>query len=90
MLVFEQRANRYEIDLEGITESATMLDWIFQLRKKHWVTNEVIGDLISAFQDIFDPQLTLCGSGEGKTINARRHLRSEIAVRALSKPEERR
>ena len=43
----------YSIALDGITDSAHMLDWIFQLRMKAWVTNDIIGDLISAFQDIF-------------------------------------
>jgi len=64
----------YSIALDGITDSARMLDWIFQLRMKAWVTNDIIGDLISAFQDIFRPQGTLCGSGTDKKLDAREHI----------------
>lgn len=67
-------AERYYIALRSITSSAPMLDWIFQLRMKSWVTNDIIGDLVSAFQDIFDPQGTLCGEGVDKQLNTSAHL----------------
>jgi hypothetical protein len=50
----------YSIALRDIKSSACMLDFIFEIRGKRWATNEVIGDLITAFQDLFDPQVTLC------------------------------
>jgi hypothetical protein len=59
----------YSIDLTDITDSARMLDWIFQIQLKTWSTNEIIGDLISAFQDIYRPQGSLCGQGISKTID---------------------
>jgi len=66
--------HHYEIELWKITDSAHMLDWIFQLRPKKWVTNDVMGDLLSAFQDIFRPQTSLCGAGHDKKLNAASHL----------------
>jgi hypothetical protein len=66
--------HRYEIDLQTITDSAQMLDWIFQLRMKVWVNNDVMGDLLNAFQDIFRPQTFLCGGGHDKKLDARSHL----------------
>jgi len=70
---------RYYIPLTEITDSAHMLDWIFQLRMKSWMTNDIIGDLLSAFEEIFDPQGTLCGSGRDKKLDASKYLASRIA-----------
>jgi hypothetical protein len=69
----------YQINLEDITDSAHMLDWIFQIQMKTWSTNEIIGELINAFQDIFRPQGSLCGSGHSKTIDATVFLRKRLA-----------
>jgi hypothetical protein len=66
--------HQYEIELWKITDSAHMLDWIFQVRMKTWVTNDVMGDLLSAFQDIFRPQTFLCGAGHDKKLDASAHL----------------
>ena len=70
---------RYYIPLKAITDSAHMLDWIFQLRAKTWVTNDIMGDLLSAFEEIFDPQDTLCGTGRDKKLDADKHLANRIA-----------
>ena len=70
----EGMRHQYEIELQKITDSAHMLDWIFQLRRKTWVTNDVMGDLLSAFQDIFQPQTYLCGAGHDKKLDAASHL----------------
>jgi hypothetical protein len=81
VLVLSLRDGRstYEIDLEDITDSAHMLDWIFQIRMKTWSTNDTIGDLISAFQDIFRPQGSLCGGGSSGTIDATAFLKKRLA-----------
>jgi hypothetical protein len=78
-LVLKSGNASYEVDLEQITDSAQMLDWIFQLRTKPWVTNDTISDLVSAFQDLFSPQETICGGGVNQTINPTAWLRSVIA-----------
>jgi hypothetical protein len=74
----------YEIRLDEITDSAQMLDWIFQIQTKSWATNDVIGNLIRAFDDIFMPQGTLCGQGAGKTINAKKFLSERLGGASLS------
>jgi hypothetical protein len=75
-LVLDQE--HYRVDLERIDDSAQMLDWIFQLRMKGWSTNEIMGDLLTAFQDIFRPQSTLCGGGASHTIDAKDFLQKKI------------
>jgi hypothetical protein len=64
----------HAIPLVDISDSTRMLDWIFQLRTKKWMTNDVMGDLLSAFQDIFRPQLFLCGAGRDKKLDAASYL----------------
>ena len=49
--------------------SAQMLDWIMQVAGKQWVTNEILGDLVHALNDIFKPQSNLCSHGWGKVSN---------------------
>jgi hypothetical protein len=54
-LVFEKQ-HKYEIDLETIRDSKELLDWIFHMREtKAWVTDQVMGNLIDAFRDLFFP-----------------------------------
>ncbi len=68
----------YEVDLERITDSAHMLDWIMQVRMKHWATNAIVGDLCSALMDLFRPQQTICGGGKNKTIDPVEYLSKRI------------
>jgi hypothetical protein len=72
------RRRKYAIDLYSIDGSAEMLDWLFQLRMKSWVTNDIMGDLLSAFQDIFRPQQMLCGAGKDKYLDAKSFLKTRI------------
>jgi len=63
--------HRYEVDLAECTSSAGVLDWIFQLHEKTWMTPKDMRDLIEALSYIVDPQKTLCSFGHesatGKT-----------------------
>ena len=57
--------NSYEIDLERINSCAEMLDWIFQLNHKvscHY-GEDVVKELVEAFDDIFEPQGNCCSMG---------------------------
>jgi hypothetical protein len=54
---------KYEIDLESISRSSGMLDWIFQINGKTWSTARVTKDLLNAFDDVFHPQRNLCSGG---------------------------
>jgi len=64
----------YEVDLERINCTAQMLDIIFQLNhkrrygKSHYgdQNQDLIGDLIQAFDDIFEPQGNCCSCGKEK------------------------
>jgi hypothetical protein len=67
-LVLDSGRHHYEIPLAKITDSAHMLDWIFQVRKKAWATNKIMGDLLTAFKDIFRPQALLCSGGRDKKL----------------------
>lgn len=66
----------YSVQLRKITSSACMLDVIFDLKNRPWGNNEVMGDLISAFQDLFDPRVTLCGGGQDRVFDPVTHFES--------------
>lgn len=68
-VLFTEIPYHYEIDLETITDSAQMLDWIFQIASKTWSTAEILGSLVQALQDIFHPQSYLCSWGKDHRIN---------------------
>ncbi len=69
----------YAIDLEKISTSAALADWIFQINGKSWCQLSDMGHLIAALGDICNPQATLCGccvnGGTGRTIDAAARLR---------------
>lgn len=67
----------YEIDLDRIHDSATMLDFIFQVTSKEWMTIEDRINLIEAFREIFDPQANLCSWGQSKEIEPVSFLREK-------------
>jgi len=72
------REGRYAVPLDEMVDSAHMLDWIFQLRIKTWVTNDVMGDLLTAFQDLFCPQDFLCRARLDRKLDAASHLSERI------------
>ncbi len=55
----------YEVNLDQCDTSAGVLDWIAQLAGKTWVTNDDLGDLVRALDEILDFQASLCGGGKG-------------------------
>ena len=56
----------YEIDLEEIDSSASILDWIFQVRGKNWADAQTVYDLLNAFREILHPQANYCSYEEDK------------------------
>jgi len=67
-----------EVDIECISDSAGMLDWLFQVRGK-WSDQEVLS-LLQALKDIFQPQANLCSFGVNKRIpDPTKFLRQRIA-----------
>jgi hypothetical protein len=56
-------ANGYEIDLAQSTTSAEVLDWIVQVAGKSWGDDTCLAQLVRAFDDLLQPQATLCSFG---------------------------
>lgn len=79
----------YSVDLERCCSSVAMLDWIFQVNKKRWCTPKIMHDLITALEDIFDPQANICTLGIGgcpsKTANPRVQVKDYLARQKRSK-----
>jgi hypothetical protein len=44
----------YEIDLERCKNPGEVMDWIFQLRWKNWVTPEVMSSFLREFEKVFE------------------------------------
>lgn len=63
VLTGAEDAQGYEIDLEDFTSSAGVLDWIVQLSKKVWMTDEDIGRLIRGLDTLFGFQESCCSFG---------------------------
>lgn len=53
----------YSVPLADMTTSANMLDWIFQLRQKTWVSDAEMGAIIYAMDELLCPQGCLCSNG---------------------------
>jgi hypothetical protein len=75
----DERGFIYEVDLERCSTSAGGLDWVFQVHRKRWATAEIVKDLLTALDDLLNPQGTLCSFGRSSTINPREILRSRDA-----------
>lgn len=60
VLVLRHRATKYEIDLERMPDAAAMLDWIFQVATKKWMTPAAVHELLHALKILVHPQGTLC------------------------------
>ena len=76
MVLYDTKGWGYWIALRDIKDSASVLDWIAQLYDKNWTTAEDIGDLIDAFDDLFEGlQSKVCGFGIDRTFSLIDHLR---------------
>ncbi|MTJ54047.1 hypothetical protein FJR38_16025 [Anabaena sp. UHCC 0253] len=70
----------YDIDLEKIHSSADILDWIYQVFGKDGCDQKTIHDLVSAFDEILDPQANFCSFGEEKKQTVDNWLKSSQVV----------
>jgi len=57
----------YEIDLDECQTCAGLLDWIFQITGKVWVTPGALSEMLWAFMIILKPQARMCSGGIDKT-----------------------
>jgi hypothetical protein len=62
-LIFHKANKGYEIDVESMTTSAEVLDWIFQIRFKPWIERGDMDDFLRLVFEILNPQATLCSWG---------------------------
>lgn len=53
----------YSVPLTDMRTSAEALDWIFQLRQKSWLTDEELGAVLFALDELLRPQQHLCSGG---------------------------
>lgn len=53
----------YHINLSEIKVSSQILDWIFQLHCKIWMTDEAMRDLLEALRFLLNPQANYCSCG---------------------------
>ncbi len=63
---FEDGEWLYGVDLEECRTSAEILDWIFQVHTKAWITDKDRGDLLRALKDVLHPQANFCSGGQSK------------------------
>ena len=68
IMCIEHSVNWYQISLDECLTSAQVLDWVFQMRAKTWVTSEEMANLLDAFDDVFEPQSRLCSVGRNKSL----------------------
>ena len=57
----------YWVDTDRCGTCAELLDWIFQLHGKAWVSPEVMFDFLTLVQVHIAPQSTMCSMGVEKT-----------------------
>lgn len=63
VIFHDSKWRSYHIDLDRMPDSAAVLDWIFQVTNKRWVSISDAGHLIEALRDTINPQATLCPFG---------------------------
>lgn len=54
----------YEVDLERCSTCAGILDRLAHILGKGWASNEILGDLVRALNDVLRFRPNLCGGGK--------------------------
>ena len=69
----------YEVDLNRCNTGAKLLDWIYQVQGKNWISPDDVADLVYAVDDILDVvQSKLCSGGENMEFNVNHYLSERI------------
>ena len=69
----------YEVDLIRCNKSSKLLDWIYQVQGKSWISPDDVADLIYAVDDILgDVQSKLCSNGSNKEFDVKQYLSENI------------
>ncbi len=61
----------YEVDVEEMRDSASVLDWFIQVARKGWPSDDMVGKLVRMVDGLLDLQRTVCSGGANKTCNPR-------------------
>lgn len=69
----------YEIDLDECTSVGRVLDWLMHMRIKTWITSADLGDLLMAFDDIFNGYARLVEPTRKTSLDAKTALKAFIA-----------
>jgi hypothetical protein len=69
----------YEVDLDRCNKSSKLLDWIYQVQGKTWISPDDVADLVYAVDDILDGvQSQLCSFGTNKEFNVSKYLSEKV------------
>ena len=64
-----------EIELKDCRTCAGMLDWIFQLQEKTWISDKDMRDFLKIMNQVFYPQGLMCSFGTDHTQNRKGPLK---------------
>lgn len=51
----------YQVSVDDMKDSASILDWIYQIEEKTWASSQDVGDLVRAIVEILGRNV--CGGG---------------------------
>lgn len=51
----------YQVPIDEMVSSASILDWIFQIQEKTWASSAVVGDFVEAVVDILGRSVAAFG-----------------------------
>lgn len=69
----------YDVDLERCDTGAKLLDWIYQVQGKNFISPDDVADLVYAADDILcNVQSNLCSGGKNLTFDVAKHLTQHI------------
>jgi hypothetical protein len=71
--------SHYEVDLDRCNTGAELLDWIYQVKDKNWISPDDVADLVYAVDDILESvQGTLCSGGENLKFDVNKYLTENV------------
>lgn len=76
------RPRRYDIDLDRVTDSASLLDAIIHVSQKAWLSSADVGHFVRLVDGLLCPQEYVCSFGEDSTIKPREVLAQTGAIEA--------
>jgi len=69
----------YGVDLDRCNTGAKLLDWIYQVQGKNWISPDDVADLVYAVEDILDVvQSKLCSFGRNMDFDVNHYLSERI------------